>query len=57
MNCVCNWPQLGTDSIPLHRPLAEAIRDGDPDGAARIMNDILDLVEKATQSKIGDTDA
>ncbi|MAQ82213.1 FadR/GntR family transcriptional regulator [Psychromarinibacter halotolerans] len=50
-------PQLGTDSIPLHRPLAEAIRDGDPDGAARIMNDILDLVEKATQSKIGDTDA
>lgn len=45
-------PQLGTDSIPLHRPLAEAVHGGDPDEAARVMTAILDLTEKAARAKM-----
>lgn len=46
-------PWLGTDTIPLHRPLAEAIRDGDADTAAARMEEIIDRVAQATRDKIG----
>lgn len=47
-------PQLGTETIPLHGPLAEAIRDGDADLAAARMAEILDMVERAVEQKIGE---
>ncbi|PZX14354.1 GntR family transcriptional regulator [Palleronia aestuarii] len=47
-------PQLGAASIPLHRPLAEAIRDGAPDRAAAVMGEIVDMVETATHDRMGD---
>ena len=38
-------PHLGHASIPLHLPLSEAVVAGDGETAARIMGEILDLVE------------
>lgn len=42
-------PQLGSDTIPLHRPLAEAVVAGDADGAAQQMTRIMDMVDAATR--------
>lgn len=47
-------PQLGTETIPLHLPLAEAIRDGDPQAAVARMTEILDMVERAVERRIGE---
>ncbi len=39
-------PHLGQASIPLHRPLAEAIAAGDVDAAAKLSAEICDMVEQ-----------
>ena len=39
-------PHLGQASIPLHRPLAEAIAAKDVDEAARLSGEISDIVER-----------
>lgn len=43
-------PQLGAETIPAHRALAEAIAAGRPEGAARLMSDILDGTEAAART-------
>ena len=45
-------PQLGSATIPLHRPLAEAVARADPQAATGIMSDILDLTESAARDVI-----
>ena len=45
-------PQLGAESIPMHRPLAEAIVAGDADGAGALMARILDTTQSAARDVI-----
>lgn len=45
-------PQLGTSSLRLHLPLAEAIRDGHSDRAVALMNEIIDLVAEETRIRV-----
>ncbi|WP_225612260.1 FCD domain-containing protein [Paracoccus sp. PAR01] len=47
-------PQLGTSSLRLHLPLAEAIRDGHSDRAVALMNEIIDLVAEETRIRVGE---
>lgn len=47
-------PQLGTNSLPLHLPLAEAIRDGQADRAGALMNEIIDLVAEDARIRLGE---
>lgn len=42
-------PHLGQDTIPLHRPLADAIIAGDEDKAAELTGMIIDMVCAETQ--------
>ena len=42
-------PHLGQDTIPLHRPLADAIIAGDEDKAAELTEMIIDMVCAETQ--------
>ena len=43
-------PQLGSATIPLHRPLAEAVVTGDAEGGAALMARILDETEAAARA-------
>ncbi|WFE88288.1 FCD domain-containing protein [Roseibium porphyridii] len=43
-------PHLGQETIPLHRPLADAIIAGDEDRAAELTATIIDMVCTATQN-------
>lgn len=45
-------PQLGSETVPLHRDLAEAIAAGDPAAAAAAMMAILDGTEAAARAVI-----
>lgn len=45
-------PQLGSGTIPLHRPLAEAVIAGDADEGAAAMAQILDETEAAARAVI-----
>ena len=47
-------PQLGSDTIPLHRGLAEAVVAGDGEGGAALMARILDETEAAARDVIGE---
>ena len=47
-------PQLGAETIPLHRPLAEAVVAGDGATAAALMARILDQTEASARAVIGD---
>ena len=38
-------PELGSDTIPMHQDLAEAIAKGDEETAAAVMSEIMDRVE------------
>ena len=38
-------PELGSDTIPMHHDLAEAIANGDEETAAAVMSEIMDRVE------------
>ncbi|MCC7320553.1 MAG: FadR family transcriptional regulator [Rubellimicrobium sp.] len=44
---------FGLASFPMHRDLADAIAAGDPDGAARAINAIIDSVETEIRGIIG----
>lgn len=46
-------PDFGLRSFPLHRPLAGAIRDADPDAATAAIDAILDTVEQEIRALIG----
>lgn len=46
-------PHLGQESIPLHRPLAEAIAAGDEDRAGEVTLAIMDLVEAEVVEELG----
>lgn len=48
-------PQLGSDTIPLHRPLAEAIVAGDAARAGAIMEQILADVDSAAKEIAAET--
>ncbi len=43
-------PQLGAETIPLHRPLAEAVVAGEADRGAALMTQILDETEAAARA-------
>ena len=45
-------PQLGAETIPAHRALAEAVTAGRPDRAARLMVDIMDGTEAAARAAL-----
>lgn len=47
-------PQLASDTIPLHRPLAEAVVAGDAEAAAALMARILDDTEAAARAAIAE---
>jgi DNA-binding FadR family transcriptional regulator len=47
-------PELGSATIPLHRPLAEAVVAGDSAGASELMARILDETEAAARAVMGD---
>ncbi|WP_315900706.1 MULTISPECIES: FadR/GntR family transcriptional regulator [Mameliella] len=47
-------PMLGTDTIPLHIEMAEAICAGDADRAAELMHKITDLTGRDVEKIIGD---
>lgn len=46
-------PQLGSETIPLHRTLAEAVVVGDTDEGVRLITRILDETEAAARDVIG----
>jgi DNA-binding FadR family transcriptional regulator len=46
-------PQLGSQTIPLHRNLAEAVIAGDEEGGVALVTRILDETEAAAQDVIG----
>ncbi|MDN3720619.1 FadR/GntR family transcriptional regulator [Roseibium salinum] len=48
-------PHLGQESIPLHRPLADAIIAGDEDAAAGLAGTIIDMVCAETQKNLRGT--
>jgi GntR family transcriptional regulator, transcriptional repressor for pyruvate dehydrogenase complex len=45
-------PQLGAETIPLHRPLAEAVVEGRAEDGARLMARILDDTEAAARAVV-----
>ena len=45
-------PQLGSDTIPLHRSLAEAVVAGDAEAGAAVMARILDETEAAARAVV-----
>ncbi|WP_241524121.1 FadR/GntR family transcriptional regulator [Oceaniglobus indicus] len=47
--------QLGSETIPLHRPFSEAVTGGDEQGAVRLMNEIMDIMNDATRAITKDT--
>jgi DNA-binding FadR family transcriptional regulator len=46
-------PQLGSETIPLHRDLGEAVIAGDEDGGAALIARIIDETAAAAQDVIG----
>lgn len=45
-------PHLGRETVPAHKPMAEAIEAGDEAEAGRLMARIMDMLEKEVRSEM-----